>query len=141
MGFVLLPDRTEPVTREALAAARARWQGARIANYDLDLETRGAQVGNYHVEVRDHQVRSIIRDGTPATPNDLDYWTVDGLFVTIEEELDRAESRRGGPSDPVMDVWLRMRCHPKLGYPVRFVSHVPMRTQSVEIHVLRLEPQ
>ena len=141
MSFVLLPDRTKPVTREGLAAARNRWDQANIASYDMDLETRGAQVGSYHVEVRDHEVRSITRDGTPATPNALEYWTVEGLFLTIEEELDRAQSWRGRASDAVTDVWLRMRCHPKLGYPVRFVSQVPGRTQSVEIHVLQLDPR
>src|SRR5262245_4057028 len=85
-----LPGRTDPVTREALAQARALWEQAGIINYDLDLETWGVQSGRYHVQVRDGRLVQITRNGTAADPAEGDYWTVDGLFRVIEEELDAA---------------------------------------------------
>ena len=148
-----LPGRTEPVTLERLDAARAMWQQANISSYDMDLETSGAQTGRYHVEVRNGQLSLITRNGQPADPAAGEYWTVEGLFRVIEEELDAAEQPKSEAFGPQSQVWLRMRCDAKLGYPVRFVRQVkqasrrtatgyeaPGASLGVEIHVINLKP-
>src|SRR5437867_4074850 len=91
LALVLLPGRTEPVKRERLAAARRHWEEANVSSYAMDLDVSGAQTGRYHVEVVDGKLARITRNGQPADPAAGEYWTVEGLFRTIEEELDAAE--------------------------------------------------
>jgi hypothetical protein len=154
LALVLLPGRTEPVKRERLAAARQQWEAANVASYTMDLDVSGAQTGRYHVEVVDGKLSRITRNGQPADPAAGDYWTVEGLFRTIEEELDAAEQPGGGAFPEGSQVQLRMRCHSKLGYPVRFTRQVklpssrtatgyetPGATVGVEMRVRSLEPK
>jgi hypothetical protein len=119
-----LGGRTEPVTRDGLERARAKWASAGISNYDLNLETRGAQTGRYHVEVRNRQLASITRDGNAADPAAGEYWTVEGLFQVIEEELEAAERPGSETFGAQSQVWLRARYDSRLGYPIRFVREV-----------------
>jgi len=136
-----LPGRTQPVTRERLAEARRLWDAADIASYDLDFEISGAQTGRYLVEVRHGEATRITRNGQPATPGDPHYYTVDGLFQTIEREFEVSEqSARAAAGSAPSPVWVRMRCDERLGYPVHYVGQIPGRTTSVEIRVHRLEP-
>jgi hypothetical protein len=133
-----LPGRTQPVTRERLAEARRLWDAADIASYDLDFEISGAQTGRYLVEVRDGEATRITRNGQPATPGDSHYYTIDGLFQTIEREFEVSEqSARAAAQSP---AWVRMRCDERLGYPVHYVGQIPGRSTSVEIRVHRFEP-
>jgi hypothetical protein len=146
-----LPGRTEPVTREGLREARGLWQTAQLDNYDLDLETRGAQAGRYHIEVRNGQLSTITRDGVAANPAAGEPWTVDGLFQVIEEELDASERPDGAAFGAQSKVFLRVQYDRTLGFPTRFVREVkqpsrrsatgyevPGASISVEIVVRRL---
>lgn len=148
-----LRGRTEPVTRERLAAARERWKSANIKSYDLDLETTGAQTGLYHIEVRAGKVTKITRNGQPMNPADADYWTIDGWFQAIEEDLDNAEKPMADDDASRCEYWLRVRYHAALGYPLRYIRQqkqpsrrtatgyeVAGSSQGVEMRVLRLEP-
>jgi hypothetical protein len=147
------PGRTVAVTRERLAAARSQWRAANIVDYDLDLDVSGVQTGRYHVVVRQGKVADISLNGRPAESNAPDYYTVDGLFQTLEEYLDHCENPSSGVFPPGTQVWLRMRTHPSLGYPMRFLKQekFPARrtasgfeeattSQGVEFRVTRLEP-
>jgi hypothetical protein len=149
-----LPGRTEPVTRDRLASARSQWEAANITDYDLDLEVSGVQSGNYHVKVRGGKVWEITLNGRAADSNAPEYFTIDGLFQTLEEYLDHCENPASGVFPEGSQVWLRMRMHPELGYPIRFVKQVKLPTrrsatgfeastasQGVEFRVARLEPQ
>ncbi len=139
VAIVLLRGGTAPVTRAGLADAQARWQRAGIRSYDLDLETSGAQTGQYHVEVRGGKLERITRNGQPADPAAGEYWTVPGLFRTIEEELDNAEHPSAAfPGNA--QVWLHAHYDPHLGFPVRFIRQVPGTALGVEIHVRRFSP-
>jgi hypothetical protein len=135
-----LPGRTEPVTRERLAEAARLWEQAHITNYDLDLEVRGAQTGRYHVAVRDGTVVEILLNDQPASPAASEYYTIDGLFLTIEEELELSERLAKSDTARKQPVWLRMRCDRKLGYPVRYIGQIPGRPRGVEILVRRFRP-
>jgi hypothetical protein len=143
VGVPFLPGRTQPVTREKLVDARRRWEAADILNYNLDFEISGAQTGRYAVEVRDGEATRVTRNGQPATPGDPHYYTIDGLFQTIEREFEVSEQSARGPAvvgaERPTASWVRMRCDDRLGYPVHYVGQIPGRTTSVEIRVHRLE--
>jgi hypothetical protein len=147
-----LRGRTETVTRERLAAARDRWKSAKITSYDMDLETTGAQTGLYHIEVRAGQLTKFTRNGQPMNPADADYWTVEGWFQAIEDDLENAEKPMSDDAASRCEYWLRVRYHPALGYPLRYVrqqkqpSHrtatgfeVAGSSQGVEMRVIRLD--
>ena len=135
----MLIGRTEPVTRERLTAARQQWAAAKLADYDMELDSSGAQTGRYHVEVRGGTLTHITRNGQPADPAQGHYWTVEGLFDTIEEEVDLIEHPSSGSFSQGRQAWLRMRCHPTLGYPLRYIRQVPGTTLGVEMRVRSLE--
>ncbi len=134
--IVFWPESGETVTREALQRARQVWRQAGILDYDLDLRTSGAREGSYHVEVRGGAVRKITIDGRTADPKEAGYYSVEGLFLIVEEELDNAE--RGVPA-PGKDVWLWMKTDPQLGYPVRFIRQVSGTAQGITLDVLKFE--
>ena len=140
MVWWIVSHRTEPVTRERLARARASWDAAGITSYDLRFRTSGARNGTYHVEVRDGQAVRIILDGRLANPAEKDFYTVEGLFRTIEEELELFENPPENAVPAGTQVWLRMRCDPHLGYPVRFIRQVPGANLGEQIHVLSVVP-
>src|SRR5689334_3660362 len=54
-----LPDLTEAT----LQAATDRWSERGPADYDMDIDLRGARPGNVHVEVRNGAVTAQTRDG------------------------------------------------------------------------------
>ena len=153
--FVAVPyfrGRSEPVTRERLAAARTQWEQANIASYNMDLETTGAQTGLYHIEVRGGQLIKLTRNGQPMNPGDGDYWTVDGWFQAIDEDLENAERPKTDDASASCQYWLRVRYHPTIGYPMRYIREqkqpsrrtatgyeAPGGSQSVEMRVNRLE--
>ena len=153
--FVAVPylrGRTEPVTRDRLAAARERWRSANVTSYDLDLETTGSQTGLYHVEVRAGQLAKITRNGQPMNPAEGDYWIVDGWFQAIEEDLENAEKPTTDDAASRCEFWLRVRYHTTLGYPLRYIRQqkqpsrrtatgyeVAGSSQGVEMRVLRLD--
>jgi hypothetical protein len=124
-----LPGRTEPVTRESLESARARWEDAKIADYDFDLEVSGDQSGNYHVEVREGKVANMTLNGRATESNAPQYFTIDGLFQTLEEYLDHCENPATGVIPEGSTVWLRMQTDRELGYPTRFVRQVKLPAQ------------
>lgn len=147
-----LRSRSEPVTRVRLTEAQALWDQARITHYDMDLETTGAQTGLYHIEVRAGQLAKITRNGQSMNPAEGDYWTVDGWFRAIEEDLENAERPTGDESASRCQFWLRVRYHPTLGYPMRYIREqkqpsrrtatgyeAPGASQGVEMRVIRLD--
>ena len=149
-----LTGRTEPMTRERLAAAQRLWRQADISNYDLDFDLTGDQTGRYHVEVRGGDVTSITWNGRPTDSHAASYYTVDGIFRTMEEDLDLVEDPTNQAFPPGSQVWLRMSSQPKLGYPIRYVRQVKLPAQrsasgvetssgarGIEIHVTRLTPR
>lgn len=137
VAWLLLSGRTEPLTRERLAAAERLWQAADITSYDMDLQTGGAMPGKYHIEVHGGELTKLERNGRPANPAEGEYWTLDGLFRIIEQDLDEADRAEAATADRRF-VWLRGRFDPQLGYPVHYIKQVPGQP-SVEIRVRRFE--
>ena len=53
------------------------------ASYNIDLKLGGKTPGTVHVEVRNHEVTAMTRDGvTPSQRRTWDYWSVPEQFET-----------------------------------------------------------
>jgi hypothetical protein len=130
----------EAVTREGLAAARQRWRDAGWRDYDLELQVRGMQPGRYVIVVRGSKLERIEQNGRPLHPAAGTLWTVDGLFELMEIELASASKPpTEWPYPRDSQVWLRMRCHRRLGYPEWFLREVTNSNMGIEIRVTRLQ--
>jgi hypothetical protein len=126
----------DPLTRELLDTARARWAANAPADYAFDVVVSGTQRGLYHVEVRGGQVTAMTSDGAPVDGRARELWTMDGLFGFLATELgnlERVEAAYGVRDKD--DVVLRAAFDPRYGYPVRFLRHVLGTSRSVEWEV------
>jgi len=120
----------DPLTPERLAAARALWKERGPKSYVLDVDVRDA---HHHVEVKDGKVVSMTTDGRKAEERLYGYWTVEGMFQSLSEELSNLQRPEAafGVSD-TDDVIMRARFDPRYGYPSRFLRYVLGQNRSVE---------
>src|SRR3954468_10957214 len=130
----------EPVTPEAIAAARKTWDKAGIRDYDLEWTASGMNQAHYFVTVREGVVRkveSVAPDGRkfelhPAEPR---FYGVDGLFVTIADELAQLRMERPFGQPKGTKVVMRFAPDPKLGYPRSYRREVLGTSQGLGIDV------
>ena len=135
----------EPVTPQALAAAKKVWTDAQVRDYDLEWIASGQSSGHYFVTVRGGDVRKIeavAPDGRkfevhPAEPR---FYGVDGLFTTIADELAQLGTARPFGQPEGVKVVMRFTADPRLGYPRSYRRDVLGTSQGLAIDVLRLVP-
>jgi hypothetical protein len=138
--YVVTRERAgEPLTRERLEEARARWAAHGPKSYALDVDVRGLR---YRIEVKDGAVVAMTTDGNPVAPSAAEYWSVEGMFRFLSQELSNLQRPEAayGVSDPE-DVVLRAEFEAKTGYPARFLRHVLGQDRSIEWQVRSLEPR
>jgi hypothetical protein len=135
----------EPVTDASLASARRLWDRAGVRDYDLEWTSRGQSQAHYRVQVRGGQVRSVEMlqpngQVTQAHPGNPRFYGVEGLFLTIGEDL--AQLRQPAPFGQPKGtrVVLRFSPDPKLGYPRRYRRDVLGTPRAVAIDVVRFVP-
>jgi hypothetical protein len=138
-------SRGQPVTPETIADARKVWARAGIRDYDLEWTAAGMNHAHYFVTVRGGVVRkiaSVAPDGRrfEVHPADVRFYSVDGLFTTIADELAQLKMERpfGQPSGT--KVVMRFTPDPKLGYPRSYRRDVLGTSQGLAIDVIRLIP-
>ena len=136
----------QEVTPEAVDQARQLWTKAGIRDYDLEWTVAGAQTNHYYVTVRGGDVReveAILPDGKrmPRKIPDTRFYSVDGLFLTMADEL--AQLKTDHPFDQPKGTKVVMRFKPdaKLGYPQWYRRDVMGTTLSIAIDVVSLIPQ
>lgn len=113
--------RLPELTETTLETAMERWKQQGPASYDMDLELRGAQPGNVHVEVRDHAVTAETRDGREPGRWTWDTWSVPGLFDMLSQDLQIASNPEGEIQAAPGTKWrLRGEFDPQYGYPVQY---------------------
>jgi hypothetical protein len=121
----LVGERIPELTDIELERAEVLWTSAGPASYEMDLEILQGRPGTVHIEVRDGEISAMTRDNRTPAQHTWRYWSVPGLFETLERELEMAE-------DPVHEVgaaagtrW-QLRCDfdPAYGYPRRFHRYV-----------------
>jgi hypothetical protein len=133
----------QEVTTEAIEKAKNLWSQAGILDYELEWTTTGPNNAHYDVTVRGGEVRrveSVVPDGRrielhPGAPR---YFGVDGLFLTMANELAQKKSERPFGQPPGTRVVMRFEPDPNLGYPHWYRRDVLGTPQAVTIDVLRL---
>src|SRR5262249_34194775 len=131
---------------EAVQAARQLWTRARMADYDLDWSVSGPNNAHYLVAVRGGEVRKVemLRpDGGKVElhPDKKQFFGVDGLFLTMDEELavcSKSEKPFGQPKGT--KVVMRFQPDEKLGYPHWYHRDVLGSPMSMAIDVNTLTP-
>jgi hypothetical protein len=132
------------VTADGVKAARQLWSEAGIRDYDLEYTTAPAS-GHFLVTVRDSDVkkveaiqpdgaRVVLRPGAPR------YYSVDGLFVTIADELAQLEKPNPFERPAGTKILMKFKPHPKLGYPEWYRREVMGTSASAKIDVIKLTP-
>jgi len=136
----------QEVTPEALEQAKRLWTKAGIRDYDLDWTVTGAQNNHYYVTVQGGEVRkveSVQPDGRRGDlrPAKTQYYSVDGLFLTIAEELALLKTDRPFDQPKGTKVVMRFKPDPKLGYPLWYRRDAMGTPQAIAIDVVKLVPK
>ena len=147
LGSTLGCSGGQDVTPEAIEQAKRLWKEAGIRDYELELNwtTNGQNHSHYLVSVKDGEVRqieSVLADGRrielhPGMPR---YYSVDGLFLTMADELALLKTDRPFGQPPGTKVVMRFKADAKLGYPLWYRRDVLGTSQSVNIDVIKLVP-
>jgi hypothetical protein len=139
---MLVAQRIPELTGEELEEAQKLWDSAGPAGYEMDLEILQGRPGTVHIEVRNGEITAMTRDGRTPAQHTWRYWSVPGLFETVERELEMAE-------DPVHEVgaaagtrWqLRCEFDRAYGFPRRFHRSVSGGGQEVYWRVTSFVPK
>lgn len=107
-----------PLTREVLAAARQRWRAAGVRGYAVRYRMHGSE---YAIEWRDGIVEEASVNNRPPTTADLNAYSIDGLFDTLEQELDNLTDPAGPFAGYAGTVLMRARFNPSFGYVERYL--------------------
>lgn len=140
VAFVLMMRKPgEPLTAEALHAARRRWADRALRDYDMDVEVSGTQQGRHHIQVRAGRVVRMTTGGADVPEHIWPFWSVDGMFDFLQTELaNAADPKRAFGIDDPSAVVLRVHFDPELGYPKHFLRHVLGRRMEIRWEVLSL---
>lgn len=133
---LLLAQRSgnQELTREALEQARSRWREQGPKNYSLGVRVSGIQQGDHRIVVVGREVTEMTTGGAPVRESARHFWSVDGMFEFLDEELRQAERATGS------DIILQAAFDEDLGYPRRFLRHVVGQTRDIEWGVYSFEP-
>lgn len=133
------------VTEHNLRDAQVKWNRANVRDYNLEWIARGAAVSShYYVFVRGglvEEVRSVLPDGRElrVQPGDPSYFSIDGLFRTLEDDLARAQEERPFDQQAGTSVVMRFDPDPNLGYPKRYRRDVSGTRLGLALDVIRFE--
>jgi hypothetical protein len=111
----------QEVTSENVGAAKRLWTEAGIRDYDLEY-TSGPFDDHYVVTVHDGTVRKVesIQPGggrVELHPGEPRYYSVDGLFLTITNELAQLKTDTPFEKPKGTKIVMKFQTDPKLGYP------------------------
>jgi len=145
LGTMAGCDGGQAVTPEAIDQAKRLWSLAGVRDYELDWSVTGPNNAHYVVTVQAGEVRevdAIQPDGRrvelhPGSPR---FFGVDGLFVTISDELAQLKTDKPFGQPTGTKVVMRFRPDAKLGYPHWYRRDVLGTSQAVTIDVNRLVP-
>jgi hypothetical protein len=136
VGLLLLGRKpAKPLTAERLAAARATWTEEAPDSYTLELTVRGALNETHVVVVRGGEVVSMTTGDIEAPEGSWPYWSVEGLFDTLQTELgNAADPRRTFGADRID---LLARFDASRGYPTFFYRHIRGSLNDIKWEVTR----
>jgi hypothetical protein len=134
----------QEVTPEAIEAAKRLWTQASIRDYDLEWSTTGRTNARYFVTVHGgmvYKVELIQPDGSRIKgTGEARFYGVDGLFLTIANELAQLKKDRPFDQPQGTKVVMRFETDRKLGYPHWYRRDVMGTLEGARIDVIRLVP-
>jgi hypothetical protein len=133
----------QPVTPETLEAARTRWKQAGISDYELEWTLTGPNSAHYLVTVQGGAVRKLVMiqpngDRTERRSFEPRYFGVDGLFLTMADDLIQCTAERPFGQPREAKVVMRFSSDPTLGYPLWYRRDVMGARQGTKIDVIKL---
>ncbi len=134
----------ENVTAEKIVAARQIWSKAGIRDYDLEYTTAPAH-GHFFVTVRDGAVKKVEGIGPQGERTELRiaaprYYSVDGIFTTIADELAQLKQDRPFDEPKGTTIVMKFKPNPELGYPEWYRRDVMGASRSARIDIVRVSP-
>lgn len=136
--FLVAREPTEPLTEDALAEARQRWQTSGVSNYQIRYEMHGSR---YDVTVRGGIVTDATVNDAPLRSADPGAYSVEGLFRTLELELDNLDDPRGPFAGRAATMVMRVRFNEALGYVERYLRSSGGMGRGASIVVISFEPK
>lgn len=130
-------ESTEPLTTEALRSAMQRWQAGDVSDYRIRYEMHGSL---YDVNVQDGIVMTATADGKPIRSAEPGAYSVDGLFQTLELELENRSDPRGAFARQATTIAMRVRFNEKLGYIERYLRSSGGMGRGASIVLLEFQP-
>jgi hypothetical protein len=126
----------QPLTPEALDQAMALWKAHEVQDYDVEIEVAGVQSGRHVLQVRGGKVTNMTTNGIADPLRAGEYWTVAGMFRTLDEELALAQKPvvAFGVTDP-QSVYLAAYFDPALGYPRYYLRQIFGKNLTVDWEV------
>ena len=135
----------QDVTPRSIREARRLWDRAGIRDYDLEWTSTGLRSSHYRVSVRNGRVESVesIYQGKtyPVRTAEPKYYGIDGLFLTIEDELAQLQTATPFGHAKGTKAVLRFTPDPQLGYPRSYRRDVLGTPQVLAIDVTRFAPR
>ena len=133
------------VTPESLREARSRWDRANVRSYDFEWASAGPRNAQYIVTVREGRVKnieSLTPDGRRVVvkPVDTRFYSVDGLFMTIDEELAQLDQPTPFGQPKGTKAVLMFTSDPRYGYPKSFRRDVMGSPTALTIDVISFTP-
>jgi hypothetical protein len=135
----------QEVTAEAINQSKQVWKMAGIRDYDLDWTVTGAQNNHYYVTVRGGDVRKVESAQTDGRrfelhPSETRFYSVDGLFLTIADELAQLKTDLPFGQPQGTKIVMRFKPDKKLGYPLWYRRDVMGTSLAIAIDVVKLVP-
>jgi Family of unknown function (DUF6174) len=135
----------QEVTAEAINQSKQVWKTAGIRDYDLDWTVSGAQNNHYYVTVRGGDVQKVESAQTDGRrfelhPSETRFYSVDGLFLTIADELAQLKTDHPFGQPQGTKIVMRFKPDAKLGYPLWYRRDVMGTSQAIAIDVVKLVP-
>jgi len=105
-GLLYVREPMEPLTRESLDRARQHWRSAGPSAYELRYRMHGSA---YEVVWHDGRVENVTVNGQTPTSGDWKAYSVEGLFSTLEQEIENAADAAGPLAGGPQSVLMRVR--------------------------------
>ncbi len=131
--ILVVREPTEALSAEALRGARQRWAQAGVADYRLRYRMHGAV---YEIKVEDRVVAEATVDGQVPRTGDLGAYSVEGLFNTLEQELENLSDPRGPFAGHAQTVLMRVRFNAELGFVERYLRSSGGQGRGVSIELI-----
>ena len=116
LAFVLLADRTPELDREILQAKRALWSAKGSGDYDISIRIKvdRQDESSAAVSVKTGKILAQSYNGLERSGKE-DSYTIEGLFRTMERELNLA-----GDADEKNSTVLKAEFDAQRGFPIVF---------------------